>query len=233
MKRNRCSSTSVKDNLTWCGSLFLHKGSRLLFANASGPSPQRSRMYPYGFPWLPQQGKRATDSVTINAAILLMLAFAAMTQKSTPLLLTTSEERGEAHFGEPCSWWQTVEVKILAKLGATKGALYTCELARRWSQVNIDKPGSLGFMTNIPCSGAVQTGWPRCNAITSTRLCTCQGQRRNQHTQQHVQNFLHALPRLPEERESLNMVKERGNRVITLRVGKLSLNCLFAGRNNN
>ena len=26
MKRNSCSSTSVKDNLTWCGSLFLHKG---------------------------------------------------------------------------------------------------------------------------------------------------------------------------------------------------------------
>ena len=37
-------------------------------------------------------------------------------------LTVTSEERGDAHFGEPCSWWQTAEVKHLAKLGATRGA---------------------------------------------------------------------------------------------------------------
>ena len=94
---------------------------RTLFANANGPSPQRSRRYPYGFPWLPQQGKRATNAVTIHAATLLVLAFAAMTQKGTALVLTTSEERGEAHFGEPCSWWQTAEVRYLAKLAATRG----------------------------------------------------------------------------------------------------------------
>ena len=94
--------------------------SRTHFANANGPSPQRSRRHPCGFPWLPEQGKRATDSVTINAAALLVLAFAAMTQKNTALVLTTSEERGEGHFGEPCSWWQTAEVKHLAKLGANR-----------------------------------------------------------------------------------------------------------------
>ena len=55
--------------------------SRTLFANTDSPSPQRSRMYPKGFPWLPQQGKRAKDSVTINAGTLLVLALAAMTPK--------------------------------------------------------------------------------------------------------------------------------------------------------
>ena len=137
--------------------------SRTLFANANGPSPQRNRRYPDGFPWLPQQGKRATDSVTINAAALLVLAFAAMTQKNTALVLTTSKERGEAHFGEPCSWWQTAEVKHIANL-ANRGALYMCELAHKWSQGNVVKPGSLGFMANFPCSEAVKTGWPRFNA---------------------------------------------------------------------
>ena len=73
--------------------------SRTLFANTDSPSPQRSGMYPKGFPWLPQQGKRATDSVTINAATLLVLALAAMTPKNTALVLVTSEERGGAHFG--------------------------------------------------------------------------------------------------------------------------------------
>ena len=144
--RSGCFSTSVKTNLTCCGSLPAQGMSRTLLANANGPSPQRSRRYPYGFPWLPQQGKGATDSVTINAAALLVLALAAVTQKNTALVLPTSEERGEAHFGEPCSWWQTAEVKHLAELGAIRGALYTCELAHKWSQGTVDKPGSMGFM---------------------------------------------------------------------------------------
>ena len=73
---------------------------------------------------VPQQGKRATDSVThIQRHPWCWHAH----------LTVTSEERGDAHFGEPCSWWQTAEVKHLAKLGATRGAQHTCELAHRWS----------------------------------------------------------------------------------------------------
>ena len=199
--------------------------SRTLFANANGPSPQRSRRYPYGFPWLPQQGKRATDAVTIHAATLLVLAFAAMTQKGTALVLTTSEERGEAHFGEPCSWWQTAEVRYLAKLGATRGAFYTCELAHKWSQGAIDKPGSLGFMANFPCSEAVKTGWPQLSAQREylgplPQTCQCTHRHAALHQSRATSKsthaavcaeFLQALPRLPEGKGSLNTMKERGN----------------------
>ena len=197
-KRNGCSSTSVKDNLTWCGSLFPHKAC-----------PGHS---------LPTPGTRATDSVTINAAVLLVLAFAALTNKSRALVLTASEERGEAHFGEPCSWCPTSKVKHLAKPSATKGAFYTCELARRWCQGNADKPGSLGVLTNFPCSGAVKTGWPKYNAkklYLGPLSSTCQMQipaqglhlskatSKSTHAATCVE-FLHTLPR----RWCLNMIKE-------------------------
>ena len=120
---------------------------------------------------------------------------------------------------------RTSKVKHLVKLGADRRAFYTCELAHKWSQSNVDKPGSCGFMANFLCSEAVKTGWPRFNVKREhsgplSRACQC----KNKHKPLHLSRamwkathatvcaeFLHALPRLPEGKESLNMIKERGN----------------------
>ena len=137
--------------------------ARSLFTSTEGPAPQRSRLYPYGFPWLTQQGKIAADTVTINAVVIFVLAFAAMTQKNTEVVLTTSQERGEPRRGEPCSWWQASEAKHLATMGATRGTVYTCGLARRWKQSHATRPGPMGVMTKFPCSDNLSTGWPSFN----------------------------------------------------------------------
>ena len=60
--------------------------------------------------------------------MLLTLSFAAMTQTNTGLVLFAPEERGKAHFGEPCSWWQTEDVQHLAELGASRGAFFSTTL---------------------------------------------------------------------------------------------------------
>ena len=95
--------------------------SRALFANTQGPA----------FHWLSQHAKRVNDSVTVDTAVLLTLLFAAMTQNNTGLVLFTSEERGNAHFGESCSWWQTEDVQHLAELGANISAFHTCEQVQK------------------------------------------------------------------------------------------------------
>ena len=81
-----------------------------------GPSPPWSKMYPYGFPCLSQHTKRVNDAVTTEIAFPPVLAFATVTQKNTLLVLFGSDERGKAHFGEPCSWWQTEDEGLLAVL---------------------------------------------------------------------------------------------------------------------
>ena len=82
-----------------CVTLPVHGLSRALFANSSGPSPLRSRRYLYGFPWLTAQSKRAVDAITIQAATLMVYAFATMTRRSTGLLLFASEERAKRTSG--------------------------------------------------------------------------------------------------------------------------------------
>ena len=160
---------------------------------------------PYGFPWLTQQGKRAAVAVTVNAAILFVLAFEAMTQKGTGMVLTTSEERGEAQRGEPRSWWQAAETKHLATMGATRSA-YTCGLAQRWRQGRTTSPGPMGIMTNFPCSNPTaccQDGpgstaqrkntQDHCRNNATVATITKQKhesqQRRQQHMQRHVQKY--------------------------------------------
>ena len=106
--------------------------ARSLFTNAEGPAAQRHRLYPYGFPWLTQQGKRAAVAVTVTAATLFVLAFEAMTQKGTGMVLTTSEERGEAQRGEPRSWWQAAETKHLATIGGNQ------ERIHMWSRTKVE-----------------------------------------------------------------------------------------------
>ena len=86
-----------------------------------------------------------------------------MTQKNTEVVLTTSQERGEPRRGEPCSWWQASEAKHLATMGATRGTVYTCGLARRWKQSHATRPGPMGVMTKFPCSDNLSTGWPSFN----------------------------------------------------------------------
>ena len=136
--------------------------SRKLFANKLGPSPLRSKSYPYGYPWLSQHSKSVNDAVSIEAAFVLALALATLTQNNTALALLAAEERGKAFSGEPCSWWQTEEVRLLSELGATRSALYSCELVQKWTKQNRDKPGSMGIMTNfgVQCP-ELHEGWPQ------------------------------------------------------------------------
>ena len=130
--------------------------------NKQGPSPLRGKMYPYGFPWLSQQAKRVNDAVTTESAFLLALALAAVTQNITGMVLFAAEERGKAHFGEPCSWWQTEDVRLLAHLGATRGAFYSCEIVKHWTSKSCLKPGSLGVMSNFSAQcKELKEGWPQ------------------------------------------------------------------------
>ena len=112
--------------------------------------------------------------------------------------------------GEPCSWWQTAEVKHFAKQGGTKGAFH------KSSKGNIDKPGS----------EAVNTGRPTFNDTRKEYLGPLSKQCRCTHGHKSVRRarvtskfkhvavcaeFLHLFSRLPEGKESLNMVKESGS----------------------
>ena len=186
--------------------------ARSLFTDAEGPAPQRHRLYPYGFPWLTQQGKRAAVAVTVTAATLFVLAFEAMTQKGTGMVLTTSEERGEAQRGEPRSWWQAAETKHLATMGATRSA-YTCGLAQRWRQGRTTSPGPMGIMTNFPCSNSLLSGWPRFNGTKKeytgplSKQCNCGDDHKAETREPTKKTATHAatcaeillaLPRLPE-----------------------------------
>ena len=106
------------------------------------------------------------------------LAFAAMTQKGTGMVLTTSEERGDAHRGEPCSWWQAAETKHLATMGATRSTVYTCGLAQKWRLGKTIRPGPVSIMTNFDCSSSLLTGWPSFNdkkgyTGPSSKQCSC------------------------------------------------------------
>ena len=79
---------------------FQAKGmSRVSFANTQGPSPLHSKRYWYGFPWLSLLSKRVNDAVIVEAAALLVLSFAAMTQNNTDLVVFAPEVRGKPHFG--------------------------------------------------------------------------------------------------------------------------------------
>ena len=201
-----------------CVTLPVHGMSRALFANSSGPSPLRSRRYPYGFPWLTAQCKRAVDAITIQAATLMVYAFATMTQRSTGLLLFASEERGEAHFGEPCSWWQSTELQLMSNLGAHRGAFYTCEIAKKWGVTNLSKAGSMGVLSNFQLPVSCAVGWPRINENREYKgplsaKCSCgtpHDSIKNQRASSAAihstvcAEFLSALHRLPEEKGELN-----------------------------
>ena len=154
--------------------------SRKMFANKLGPSPLRSKSYPYGNPWLSQHTKRVNDAVTIEAAFMLALALATLAQDHTALALFAAEERGKAFYGR--SWWQTEEVRLVSELGATRGALYSCEVVQRWTKQVRDKPGSLDIMTNfcLQCT-EFHEGWPQLSEASLSYVgplpdrCKCGG----------------------------------------------------------
>ena len=192
--------------------------SRALFANSSGPSPLRSRRYPYNFPWLTAQCKRAVDAITIQAATLMVYAFATMTQRRTGLLLFASEECGEAHFGEPCSWWQSAELQLMSNLGIHRGAFYTCEIAKKWRVTHLSKAGSMGVLSNFRLPVSCAVGWPRISESREfegplSAKCSC-GTQHDSIKSQKVSSpaihatvcaeFMSALHRLPEEKGELN-----------------------------
>ena len=94
-----------------------------------------------------------------------------MAQNSTGLVLFAAEERGKAHFGEPCSWWQTEDLHLLAELGATRGAFFTCELDQKWTKQRCDKPGSFGFVANFKAKASeVKEGWPQLEGPEQTYM---------------------------------------------------------------
>ena len=128
-----------------------------------------------------------------------------------------------------CRWFGRFDFQKLCKTHKFGVLCTSCEAPANQhvggSQGNVDKLGSVGVMTNFPCSGAVKTGWPKFNAkkvylgpLSST--CQCKYQHKPLHLSKATSKsthaaacaeFLHALPRLPEEKGCLNMVKERGN----------------------
>ena len=151
------------------------KASRISFASSrvsscasqggkrysSRPEHGQGKSYPCGYPWLSQHTKRVNDAVTIEAAFMLALALATLTQNNTALALLVAEG-GKAFYGEPCSWWQTEEVRLMSEVGATRSALSSCELVKKWTKQNRDKPGSMGIMTNfcVQCP-ELHEGWPQ------------------------------------------------------------------------
>ena len=49
----------------------------------------------------------------------------------------------------------------MSEFGATRSALYSCELVQKWSKQCRDKPGSIGLMTNFDALCAeLHEGWP-------------------------------------------------------------------------
>ena len=194
-----------------CVTLPVHGMSRALFANSSGPSPT-------GFLGSRHKANALLMRSPFRQRLSMVYAFATMTRRSTGLLLFASEERGEAHFGEPCSWWQSSELQLMSSLGAHRGAFYTCEIAKRWGVSHLNKAGSLGVLSNFRLPVSCAAGWPRISESREYRgplsaKCSCGAKQESIKSQKasspaiHATvcaEFLTALHRLPEEKGELN-----------------------------
>ena len=133
------------------------------------------------------------------------------------------EERGDAHHGEPCSRWQTSEVRVLDQLGGKRGAFHSCEFTEIYGGQALDEPAPIGFMANFPvAASAVRWRWPqiRPEGRQYTGLLKNKGACRSPQTSLKESTamkrgangsvcaqFLSALPRLPEDWRKLNMGK--------------------------
>ena len=93
-----------------------------LFSNKKGPAPERSRRFPYGFPWSQQTTR--TDQTIVEAAFLFTAAFASMTQSDVNITVLALEEHGDALMGEPFSWWQAQGNQITRSSGLSKRCIF-------------------------------------------------------------------------------------------------------------
>ena len=92
---------------------------------------------------------------------VFMFVLVTVTQCNRGLVILAREERGEAHCREPCSRWQAEEMRYPTQLGATRGALYTCETAMQRSQHFLEKGTTLGLLSNLELLGTdTKRGWP-------------------------------------------------------------------------
>ena len=160
-------------------------------------------------------------AVTIQAATCLVYAFATMTRRSRGLSLFASEERGDAHFGESCSWWQSSELQPMSRLGA-----------HRVCVTRLRKAGSMGVLSNFRLPVSCAVGWPRLNEARKymgpvSGKCSCGTQHESSKSQRasspaiHATvcaEFLTALHRIPKDLVELNTFcsRELGNAVFSL-----------------
>ena len=159
---------------------------------------------------------------------MLALVLATLTHNNTALALLAAEGRGKSFYGEPSSWWQTEEVRLMSELGATRSALCSYEPVQKWTKQNRDKPGSMGIMTNfcVQCP-ELHEGWPQLSEASLSSnvgplpvMCKCGCKHTSLITARPLAtavepsicaHLLQSLPRLPEERGSLNMSSLRVN----------------------
>ena len=89
------------------------------------------------------------SALLIQAATCLVYAFATMTRRSTGLLLFASEVRGEAHFGEPCSWWQSSELQLMSKLGSSQRGILHMRDCQEMGSHTIEQSGVHGRVVKL------------------------------------------------------------------------------------
>ena len=182
-----------------CVTLPAHGMSRALFANSSGPTPLRSRIYPYGFPWA-----HCTKQSNHLPQRLLVHAFATNLHRA---LLFAAKRTWESR----APGGNSSELQLMSRLGAHREAFYTCEIAKKWCGTQLNKAGSMGVLSSfhlppVSCAGV----WPRLNearkCVGPVRAkCSCG----TQHTSQRASSpaihatvcaeFLTALHRLSKE----------------------------------
>ena len=104
--------------------------SRAVWANNAGPKPLRSRLYPWGFPWL--QGTKRNKCVAANTLIdrsIEAITAASRSSAHTRFWMEHPEDLGITHNGgSPASVWQLEDLQLLAQeLSASTVAFFQCQ----------------------------------------------------------------------------------------------------------
>ena len=102
----------------------------------------------------------------------------------------------------------------MSKLGAHRGAFYTCEIAKKWGVTQLSKAGSMGVLSNFHLPVSCAAGWSRINESREyegplSAKCSCGTQHESIKSQKasspaiHATvcaEFLTALHKLPRDR---------------------------------
>ena len=121
------------------------------------------------------------------------MAFAAVTQKNTGMVLTTSEERGEANAVSHAHGGKQPKPSTLQRW-VQPGSQYTCGLAEKWKQGHTTRQGPMGIMTHFPCSYSLLLGRPRFSGTKKehtgplSKQCSCGKDHRNRNTRANKEN---------------------------------------------